>query len=185
MITRDNFEYLEKIAECVYKTGVRRWNISHYSFTTSDAVSMNRKFYYQTGIGEFSFGDNIGNTPYFTDAEVNIIENKIKWILKYYRKKIYIEGNITSISNIRGYYSLNSPNKTSSKCINPWVGLEIRGNGDITSCFGAYKLGNIENDSIKQIWNGEKMNYLRTILNKLKVFPTCFRCCALDIHFDA
>jgi MoaA/NifB/PqqE/SkfB family radical SAM enzyme len=48
-------------------------------------------------------------------------------------------------------------------CSNPWTTVFIWGNGDVTHCcysnFGP--LGNINRQSLDQIWHGEKLNYIR------------------------
>jgi len=63
-------------------------------------------------------------------------------------------------------------------CYIPWFVMEILSNGDaipLTRCFNL-KLGNIYENSISEIWNGESYRKLRKELIKNKRFPVCTRC---------
>lgn len=49
-----------------------------------------------------------------------------------------------------------------SFCVLPWTGFELEPNGDVKTCIIAKeKLGNIENQSIKSILHGDKMNNIK------------------------
>jgi len=69
-------------------------------------------------------------------------------------------------------------------CPFPWNALVIYWNGAVLPCtqdfFGEFIVGNVKDSSLKEIWNGEKMSYLRKKLadgsiEKLKACSQCDR----------
>jgi len=55
-------------------------------------------------------------------------------------------------------------------CILPWIQLHIATNGDLNACcLSAKPFGNINSDSLTEIWNGNEMNEFRNkMLNNIK-----------------
>ncbi|MCI4624648.1 MAG: radical SAM protein [Candidatus Magnetoovum sp. WYHC-5] len=183
IVTKNNFEHLENIVELTKGLGITRWALYHYAFVTQEASEQNSEFYKKTGIGEFMLGDNIGETPYFSPYEVNIIDYNLKKIFtEVATQDVYIEYNYDKGLDLKSYYSFKKPG-SSSWCTHPFTDIDIRGNGDLTICMGGYKLGNVAEDSIKAVWNGPKMEHFRQYFDKHKTLPMCFRCCALNISF--
>ena len=65
-------------------------------------------------------------------------------------------------------------------CSAPFKGFEIIQNGDYiigTPCI-PYKLGNIMQDSLEDIWLGVPIEQFRSTLIQEKRFPICAKCCA-------
>ena len=71
-------------------------------------------------------------------------------------------------------------------CRAPWTNIRIAPNGDVYPCL-SYRMGNIRNDELSEIWKSEKMNYFRSKLEK-DLMPACLGCCFLkgktDIKFE-
>jgi radical SAM protein with 4Fe4S-binding SPASM domain len=69
-----------------------------------------------------------------------------------------------------------------SKCPFPWNALIIFWNGDVFPCtqdfFGYYKVGNIKEKSLKEIWNSSQMINLRKKLGQKDIedLKTCSQC---------
>jgi len=69
-----------------------------------------------------------------------------------------------------------------SKCPFPWNALIIFWNGDVFPCtqdfFGYYKVGNIKEKSLKEIWNSSQMINLRKKLSQKDIedLKTCSQC---------
>lgn len=65
----------------------------------------------------------------------------------------------------------------SKRCMNPDRLIDIQPNGDANFCvdFPDYILGNIKNNSIKELFNNEKAKAFRRYLTK-KSLPVCSRC---------
>ena len=54
-------------------------------------------------------------------------------------------------------------------------------NGDVVTCrdYSDFITGNIEENSITEIWNNEKYQKFRNVLKDEKLLPICSRCCGL------
>ena len=63
-------------------------------------------------------------------------------------------------------------------CYMPWHHLAVFANGDVYVCCKkpSSSLGNILNDSLKNMYRGENMNKIRDDFLKKKVFPSCRSC---------
>ncbi|NOR16072.1 MAG: radical SAM protein [Candidatus Aminicenantes bacterium] len=67
-------------------------------------------------------------------------------------------------------------------CPFPWNALVIFWDGAVLPCtqdfFGHYLVGNVKDESLQQIWNGQKLKHLREKLatGELKEFETCANC---------
>lgn len=75
--------------------------------------------------------------------------------------------------------------KLSSSCILPFKQLNIHANGDVGICCSDtlcdVSIGNVSNNMLMDIWNGEKANSARTLIIKgRKYFSLCKYCDAFD-----
>ncbi len=66
------------------------------------------------------------------------------------------------------------------QCRHPWTNMNVGAQGDVFSCY-LYRVGNINDDTLKALWNGERFRKLRQRFRK-KVFPACQGCCELEYH---
>lgn len=86
------------------------------------------------------------------------------------------------LHNWAGDFEKDTDSGQYSICPFPWNALVIFWNGDVLACtqdfFGHYVLGNVKDSSLQTIWNGEKMQHLRTQLarQELDEFKTCANC---------
>jgi MoaA/NifB/PqqE/SkfB family radical SAM enzyme len=67
------------------------------------------------------------------------------------------------------------------RCIYPWIVTEIMPNGDVATCrdFPDVVCGNMQEQSILEIFNNEKYRRFRKALKEEGTFPICARCCGL------
>jgi MoaA/NifB/PqqE/SkfB family radical SAM enzyme len=76
------------------------------------------------------------------------------------------------------YAELETPVR--NHCVVPWCQLNVNYNGDVHFCadYPDYILGNIKDQSIKEIYNGDRANYFRKVLHECEggMFPGCLRC---------
>ncbi len=76
-------------------------------------------------------------------------------------------------------------------CTFLWYAVFVLWDGTIVPCcvdwWGEYTLGNIRDTSLEQVWNGEKMRYLRATLanGRYQLIPLCRECDRLwrPVHF--
>jgi radical SAM protein with 4Fe4S-binding SPASM domain len=91
-------------------------------------------------------------------------------------------GNIGGVSLIRRHRkSARIP------CPLLWFSLSVQWNGDVTVCCndmgGELVIGNVTRDSLKSLWQGEKLNGMRQILRRGQTgrIPRCDRCEAINV----
>jgi radical SAM protein with 4Fe4S-binding SPASM domain len=99
-----------------------------------------------------------------------------------------------SVSAIAEYGSVGGLSTIKSKknparipCPLLWISLSIQWNGDVTVCCndmgGDLVIGNVTSDSLKSLWQSEKLNEMRRILRTGKPgkIPRCDRCEAINV----
>lgn len=91
---------------------------------------------------------------------------------------------IRKIHNWGGYLNIRKASNKYSVCPFPWNALVILWDGTVLPCtqdfFGDYRLGNVKNFSLKEIWNCEEMEKLRFLLynrkySDVKICSNCDR----------
>lgn len=70
-------------------------------------------------------------------------------------------------------------------CFEPWYNMIILPNGAISPCsISGDKLGeNIKNKPLKEIWYGERFNFVRNSLMDNNLFDYCKQCCVV-VHIE-
>ena len=91
--------------------------------------------------------------------------------------------NISSLDNFGGGKSYNAVGeKIVSVCFYPWSALSVLWDGKAVTCCvdynGAQGVGDVNSQSIREIWNGPVLSTIRKNFGKLDYsgFPTC-QCC--------
>lgn len=89
---------------------------------------------------------------------------------------------IKEMHNWAGRIPKNQNDKTLSPCTFLWYALTIFWDGSVLPCpqdfFGSYVLGNVQNSSLSEIWNNEKMLVLRKKMSRMEIsdLKTCKEC---------
>lgn len=65
-------------------------------------------------------------------------------------------------------------------CLYPWANILITPQGNVYPCL-SYKIGNIKNTTIKEVWNSERFAEFRRQLAKHGMFNACQSCCQLKV----
>ena len=89
-----------------------------------------------------------------------------------------------SSANLSAYFKTEWKNMEDlyEKCQMPWVSVDITASGDVAPCHTFYDLilGNLHENSLEEIWFGEKYQKLREYLNQHNFLPVCnIGCCGL------
>ena len=99
-----------------------------------------------------------------------------------YKKPVYIHPRMSKEEIIKYYTDLSYVR--AKRCTVAWDSIFIRANGDVMFCpdewMVDFKLGNIREHTISELWNNEKARLFRRELWKHKLFPACARCCAIN-----
>lgn len=115
-------------------------------------------------------------------VDVNVLYQQIKEIVRDF-SKVTFTPEIYSKEEIDIFYK--QPLKflpNHRKCVSAWHTAEIAVDGRVfptSRCFNI-KLGNIYEESFRDIWNGKRMReFRRDLINSRGAFPACSRCCGL------
>ena len=61
-----------------------------------------------------------------------------------------------------------------NKCHYPWTWLLVSSNGDAKPCcFSPGSIGNLNDSSAEEIWNGKKIIELRSYMKENRLHPIC------------
>ena len=82
-----------------------------------------------------------------------------------------------SIEGILKYYANQGELGDYKPCRAPWTNIRVAPNGDVYPCL-AYRMGNIREEGIVDIWRGSGMNRFREELRR-GLMPACMGCCFL------
>jgi MoaA/NifB/PqqE/SkfB family radical SAM enzyme len=80
---------------------------------------------------------------------------------------------------IRAYYSSFSfcPASYKQRCLSPWMVAYVMPDGAVKPCLSlGYAMGNLQEASFREIWNGERAIRFRRLLKQRRYFPVCPRC---------
>jgi radical SAM protein with 4Fe4S-binding SPASM domain len=86
--------------------------------------------------------------------------------------------NLTD-DEIRAYYSSFEflPSSYKRRCISPWMVAYVLPDGSVKPCLSlGYEMGNLQDATFKEIWNGERAVRFRRLLKERGYFPVCPRC---------
>lgn len=84
--------------------------------------------------------------------------------------------------NIEEYLPKETITKKYRPCTEVYQKLSVNWNGDVTACCGDFDnfliVGNINESTLKEIWEGEKLNMIRSTLDRMKMedLPLCRDC---------
>ncbi|WP_340677490.1 radical SAM protein [Paraglaciecola sp.] len=120
----------------------------------------------------------------FSMMDFDAIEEQIKWVQQQCAQRdIYFVCYPKTIAsdNYRAYFTKDYQNMHDkrSKCHFPWIYMEVASNGDVSPChtFYDYSIGNVNEQSVADIWQGQRMHNLRKGLRgEGGLFPICGSC---------
>jgi radical SAM protein with 4Fe4S-binding SPASM domain len=156
--------------------GVERIRFNHLQFVTEEGAKENNKHFFYLGISS-SRSIQITNP---SDINIDVLWEQMQKVKEKYGDKIIFSPENLTKKYLYEYYNTSIiPRIRKKKCLAPWEGTSLQANGDIiirNTCV-PYKVGNINEQTFKSIWNGKKYRYFRKQLKKYKLFPMCHRCC--------
>lgn len=159
--------------------GVR---MQHLWWIDSERAALHRKALNELfGINDVGVNSHVISIP--TAKYVEALAKSIKAVeSKRYKVPVFIHPKMSS-DQLAKYYQDLSYVRTKS-CNVPWSTMHIKSNGDIMFCpdewVTQYKIGNSRDAPVLELWNNEKAKYFRSQLDKVKLFPGCSRCCAIN-----
>jgi MoaA/NifB/PqqE/SkfB family radical SAM enzyme len=177
-VTNINYQDLDQLAEASreYQLDVHIFNLGTY---TNDRIVAAQRAVMKEKLDT----DIDCLAAYNTGYNAHIDGQKLYGILQNIHQKDFGHPMITvpvlNPEKIHTYYAdLETPVR--NHCIVPWCQTNINYNGDVHFCadYPDYILGNIKDQSLKNIYNGERANLFRKTINACEggMFPGCLRC---------
>jgi len=122
----------------------------------------------------------------FCEIDRTELSRQVNRVRTYYssqNKNVMLLPPTFSSQNLEAYLISNWDQMIDvyEKCIIPWVSAEIVANGDVAPCHVFYDLvlGNLYENGIADIWNGEKYKRFRNYIESKIFMPICPGCCIL------
>jgi MoaA/NifB/PqqE/SkfB family radical SAM enzyme len=178
VVTNKNYMDLANLAEASkeYNIGIHVLNMGTY--TNDNIVATQRRF-----MKEKLDTDIDCLEAYNTGYNLGIDGKELHDILLSLHKNKYghpiLSVPVLNPEKTHTYYAeLETPVR--DHCIVPWCQANINYNGDVHFCadYPDYILGNITEQSFKEIYNGERANLFRKTIHESEggMFPGCLRC---------
>ncbi len=183
VISKANINNFDKIYEIIKKLNVDEWSISHHFYYFDEIQKQQSKLSKKHNFGNDVWGEYNGKNKIFFNKKDRLTISKklndIKLLIKNNDSKIKI--TLPNTMDVNNFYTGTIPSKKST-CTSPFNQVFLRGTGEIEMCHG-YILGNIKNESLKDIWNNQKTKKFQKYIQKNELIPACFRCCSLNPVF--
>lgn len=178
VITEWNIGYLKEFADFFSDYNLKELGFMHTNFTTKLIADNHNKIYGN------SYPASVSNTEQITLDQMNLQElhNDILSIKKgSYRFPIIFSPDISDKRTLDVFY--NQPEKLIGKyCKDVFRNIMIKSDGTVIPAHGRcynIAIGNIYDQSIKEIWNSSTVSKFRNDLMRAGgLFPACSRCCS-------
>jgi len=123
----------------------------------------------------------------YLDLDIEKLSEQLEMIKTFKSKnikKITFKPNMFDKDNLYNYFKKSGKQMgLNNMCSTPYNQLAINTSGNIywhMRCFNDYVLGNINNNSLSEIWENEKSSHFRKEFEKNDLcFPACTRCCGI------
>jgi radical SAM protein with 4Fe4S-binding SPASM domain len=178
VVTNRNYMDLENLTEASKEFNIDIHVVNLGTYTNDNIVATQRKF-----MKEKLDTDIDRLEAYNTGYNQGIDGKKLHQILENIHKKdfghVILTVPVLNPEKTHTYYAeLETPVR--NHCVVPWCQVNVDYNGDVHFCadYPDYILGNIKEQSIKEIYNGDRANKFRKELNACEggMFPGCLRC---------
>ncbi len=180
VVSNWNYHELVDFAKDIIKYHPTHVSFSHLNFITKKMADVHNKSFLNVAIATPTCVSSI----FPEEIDYRVLFEQLKEaeaLLKKEGIKVSHSPKFKNEEDVRVFY--NEPMKIVDKkeCRVPWQQAQFMANGDMiimTRCFHKV-MGNIQENSFEELWNGQKMKSFREELHKVKMFPACTRCCGV------
>ncbi|MCB9729386.1 MAG: radical SAM protein [Deltaproteobacteria bacterium] len=171
-ITEHNADALGEVVAEGERLGVDAVRFEHLNFVTPEEMEAQAAVWERLGDPAASVNSYVhrpGGGPDLA-ASVAALERRPS------RIPVFVKPNLDA-SERDAWYSADGEQKR--HCTYPWRSLFVSAGGDVYPClFMFYKVGNLLEEPLEAIWNGDRMVRFRKEVGTA-LFPACARCCKL------
>lgn len=177
-VTNKNYESLADLAEASKDFDID-WHIYNLgTYTNDNIVALQKKLMKEKFDTDIDCLEGY-NTGYNKNIDAYVLHDILKKIhaTNYGHPSITVP--VLNPEKTQVYYDeLETPVR--NHCVVPWCQTNINYNGDVHFCadYPDYILGNITEQSFKEIYNGDRANTFRKEMMESEggIFPGCLRC---------
>jgi MoaA/NifB/PqqE/SkfB family radical SAM enzyme len=186
IVTPLTYRYIQTfVAECVNLKMIDHLSIEFQTFVTEHTYEEHRNFFRRMfGVSETPYARGmVADIRLFAEIDYAELARQIQWVKEQcLAHDVYFINYPKTISdeNYRAYFNKDIPTMADKRdrCMFPWMYLEIAANGDATTChtFYDYPIGNVNELPVLDIWRGEPVRRMRTVLRQHGLYPICTAC---------
>ena len=176
-VAHESLEALDQMVDVAEELGVDAIGLNHLMFCTPEDAAETVRM-----IG----ADDVSVITTFITADpgldiarvrqkVTALEAKCKArnILFDYRPKVHDQ-------LIDNYYTPGA--KLDGRCLYPFLHARVSFSGKVYFCpFIRVEVGDLNTQTLEEVWNGDKLVGMRKLLVEHGVFPACRRCCKVEL----
>ena len=188
-ITKDNYNSIEKLFIDDLDLNKIDWvTIQMQNFLTeSMGESYAKLLKSEFGITSDTYWKAMVRTPEdFANINTEELCSQVKSVIAkldaMHKNYLLLPPTFSSV-NVNAYLKAKWEEMTDiyKTCLSPWTSIDITASGDVAPCHIFYDLvlGNLNKNSISDIWNGEKFQIFRNYFNQNNLLPICSGCCIL------
>lgn len=177
-VTNKNYKDLQDLAIACKDFNID-WHIYNLGTYTNDEIVAKHKEFFKTKLGIESVCLQAYNTGYNNGIDGAELHKTLETI--HSTDYGYLSITVPTLNPEKTdeyYHHLDIPVR--DHCIVPWTQASINYNGDVCFCadYTEYPIGNIKDQSFKEIYNGERANKFRHAIDECpgSIFPGCIRC---------
>jgi len=116
--------------------------------------------------------------PQLENYELALLTKQVSMIRKYSGKtKVrFYPANMLNERTLEKFYRQELSPQNFQACLLPWSRMSISPHGDVYPCL-SYLVGNVRQESLARIWNGDRFREFRKRLDRKKLSNCCLGCC--------
>jgi sulfatase maturation enzyme AslB (radical SAM superfamily) len=177
-ITRVNHAHLDRIQRVIAALGVPYWGISNYFYLNRNAHQRHQAFALVNGLSGSIVAHAIPDDVYLASEQVQALKLSLLRVQELNHSLRLGIAYAWSI-DVEAYYSTRQASR-GSMCDLPYTRLDIHTDGHMAVCVSGKRIGEIQRDSISNIWRGRVIRDYRKMYERTRPMPMCFRCCGLS-----
>jgi radical SAM protein with 4Fe4S-binding SPASM domain len=118
------------------------------------------------------------STPTLDPDDLELLLQQISRIRRYSGKTRirFYPANMLDERVLDKFYRQELTLDNFQECLLPWSRMSISPHGDVYPCL-SYRVGNVRNETLSQIWNGGRFRAFRKSLDREKLSGFCLTCC--------
>ena len=176
-VAHESLEALDRMVDVAEELGVDAIGLNHLMYSTPEEVAETVRLIGATDASAIATyvtpdpGLDIGRVR----EKVTALQEKCrqKNILFDFRPKVHPQ-------LIENYYTPGA--RLEGRCLYPFLQARVSFSGKVYFCpFIRVEVGDLSQQSLEQIWNGERYVELRRRLVEQGIFPVCRRCCKVEL----